>query len=115
MNANLENRVLPVTLGENRLRTRPGRLCIDIASKSFKTAFMNFSDEATAFAMSLTDQLHRRFACEYLAYLQNVANGSEPVRKNSASGRPACRLICIELERLFKSHFFKPERLAQCA
>ena len=76
MNANLEDRVLPATLGQNRLRTRPGRLCIDIPSKPFQIAFLNFSNDASAFAMSLTDQLHQRFAFDYLAYLQNVANGS---------------------------------------
>jgi hypothetical protein len=96
----------------DRIRTRAGRLCIDLPVDSFQPAFTNFTSEAEEFAMSLTDRLHRRFAYQYLGYLQEVANGLEPIKTNTVSGRPACRLICTELERIFRQNFYKPIDLA---
>jgi len=94
-----------------RVRGKKGRLSIDIPGPHFETAFAGFTNAAEDFAMNLTDVLHRKFAFKYLGYLQEVARGSEPVKPNP-NGRPACRLISAELERLFCSHFFRPEQVA---
>jgi hypothetical protein len=61
----------------------------------------------------LSDPWHRRFAYRYLGYLQDVANGADPTK--TFAERPSCRLICTELERLFKAHLYRPETtLAAC-
>src|SRR5215468_1670694 len=98
----------------NRIRTKWRRLCVDVPAESFDTAFVKFSGEAEAFAMGLSDPWHRRFACRYLTYLQDVAKGAAPTK--IIAGSPPCRLICTELERLFKAHLYRPETaVAVCA
>jgi len=102
----------PATMvSQNRIKTKKGRLNMDVPTASFPTAFSTFSSAAEGFAMTLSDVLHRKFAYSYLTYLQEVAQGAEQVRPNAVSGRPACRLICYELERLFRCHFFKPDEV----
>jgi len=98
---------------DKRLIRRKGRLTIDVPVSSFETVFVNFNNASEAFAMSLTDRLHRVFAYQYLAYLQDIARGCERLRP-SASGRPNCRLIAQELERLFRSYFFRPDHQLMC-
>jgi hypothetical protein len=95
---------------ETRVIRRKGRLSIDVPINSFETVFVNFNNAAEAFAISLTDRLHRKFAYQYVAYLQDIARGSEQLRP-STSGRPNCRLIGSELERLFRFYFFRPDEL----
>ena len=105
------NRQPASTLTEKRLTSRKGRLSMDLPISSFQMALVNFNKAAEAFAMSLTDRLHRKFAYQYLSYLQDIAGGSEQSRPNT-SGRPNCRLIGAELERLFRCHFFRPDSLS---
>jgi hypothetical protein len=93
-----------------RLRSKRGRLSIDIPCPHFETAFGNFTNAAEHFAMHLSDALDRKFAYQYLGYLQEVARGSESSKPNP-NGHPACRLICYELERLFRCYFFRPDQL----
>jgi hypothetical protein len=90
-----------------RLKNKRGRLSIDIPRPHFETAFRDFTNAAEHFAIHLSDALDRKFAYQYLEYVQEVARGSELVKPNPI-GRPACRLICYELERLFRCHFFRP-------
>jgi hypothetical protein len=104
------NRQPASTATEKRVTNRKGRLSIDLPVNSFQAAFLNFNKAAEAFAMSLSDPLHRKFAFQYLEYLQDIARGSER-SKLSTSGRPNCRLISAELERLFRCHFFRPDHL----
>jgi len=104
------NPQLVTTHAEKRVVRSRGRLRIDVPFSSFQTVVVNFNNAAEAFVMSLTDRLHRKFAYQYLAYLQDVAHGWEQLRP-STSGRPNCRLIGSELERLFKGHFFRPDQL----
>ena len=80
---------------------------MDLPMNSLPLALANFNQEAEAFAMSLSDPFHRKFAYQYLSYLQDIAAGSEQLRPNT-SGRPNYRLIGAELERLFRCHFFRP-------
>jgi hypothetical protein len=91
-----------------RIRNKVGRLIIDVPIEHFQTAFTGFSRVAEEFAMTLSDPWERKFAYQYLGYLQEIAHGSEPSKTRTLSGRPACRLISFEMERLFKRHFFKP-------
>jgi hypothetical protein len=80
------------------------RFSIDIHAPHFKTDFSDFTQAAEHFAVHLSDSLHRKFAYQYLNYLQEVACGSESL-KPRPFGRPARRLICYELERLFQCYF----------
>jgi hypothetical protein len=93
---------------DERVTGRKGRLRIDLPVSSFQTAFANFNEAAHAFAMSLSDSLDRRFAYRYVGYLQDIARGSEELKRLYANGRPNCRLITAELDRLFRCHFFRP-------
>src|SRR5262247_625354 len=104
------NRQPPNAATEKRVTNRKGRLRIDLPMNSFQAAFSNFNKAAEAFATSLSDPLHRKFAFQYLEYLQDIARGSER-SKLSTNGRPNCRLIGAELERLFRCHFFRPDHL----
>jgi len=103
------NRQPASTAAEKRVTNRKGRLSIDLPVNSFQAAFLNFNKAAEAFAMSLSDPLHRKFAYQYLGCLQDIAHGSDQL-KPSTSGRPDCRLIRAELERLFRCHFFRPDQ-----
>ena len=86
--------------------TRRRRLRVELPPHLFPTAFSNFSNTAQAFAMGLSEELHRKFALRYLTYLQEVAHGLKPQRPHSLpDGRPASTLIRAELERLFQCHF----------
>ena len=91
-----------------RIRNKVGRLIIDLPVEYFQPAFTSFSRVAEDFALTITSPWERKFAFQYLGYLQGVAHGSDQPRARTVSGRPACRLICLEMERLFRSHFFKP-------
>ena len=91
-----------------RIRSKVGRLIVDLPAESFQTAFTDFSRAAEDFAMTISSPWERKFAFQYLGYLQGIAHGSEQPRARTVSGRPACRLICLEMERLFRSHFFRP-------
>jgi|SRR5262245_48638910 len=104
------NRQPAIKAMEKRVTNSKGRLSMDLPVNSFQAAFLNFSKAAEAFAMSLSDPLHRKFAFQYLEYLQDIARGSER-SKLSTNGRPNCRLIGAELERLFRCHFFRPDHL----
>jgi len=95
---------------QKRVTGRKGRLRIDIPINTLETTLVNFSKAAEAFAISLSDPLHRKFAYQYLGYLEDIARSSEQLRPN-IGGRPDCRLIGAELERLFTCHFFRPEDL----
>ena len=98
----------------NRIKFRWGGLRVDIPGECFQTSFFSFTSAAESFAMGLSDVLHRKFAYRYLSYLQEIARSSEPAKPSSIHGLPACRLICNELERLFRAHFFQPnEAVAQ--
>jgi hypothetical protein len=76
---------------------------------------VNFNEAAEAFAMSLTDSRHRKFAYQYFEYLQDIARGSEPPTRPHTNGNPNSRLIMVELERLFNCHFSRPEHLRSLA
>ncbi len=104
------NRQPANTATEQRVTNRKGHLSIDLPTNSFQAAFLNFNKAAEAFAMSLSDPLHRKFAFQYLEYLQDIARGSDRLRL-STSGRPNCRLIGAELQRLFRCYFFRPDQL----
>jgi hypothetical protein len=75
-----------------RIKTRKGRLNIDIPAESFHTAFYTFSKAAEGFAMTLSDMLHRKFAYNYLTYLQEFALDAEQEKPNLVMGRPAYKL-----------------------
>jgi hypothetical protein len=94
---------------EKRVTSRKRGLSIDLPINSFPTALVNFNQSAEAFAMSLSHPQHRKFAYQYLACLQDIVHGSDQL-KPSTSGRPDCRLIRAELERLFRCHFFRPDQ-----
>ena len=91
-----------------RIRSKVGRLIVDLPAEYFQTAFTSFSRVAEDFALTISSPWERKFAFQYLGYLQGIAHGSDQPRARTVSGRPACRLICLERERLFRSHFFKP-------
>ena len=98
----------------NRIKFRSGRLRVDLPSECFQRSFFSFTSVAESYARGLSDVLHRKFAYRYLSYLQEIARSSDPAKPSSIHGLPACRLICNELERLFRSHFFQPnEAVAQ--
>ena len=99
---------LPIESCLSRIKLGKGRLAIDVPAHSFREAFSTFSQDAERFATTLSDGLNRKFAFRYLAYLQEIAQGAEA--KPNGSGRPDFRLICNELERLFRFHFFKPDK-----
>src|SRR6185295_359954 len=82
------------------IRYCKGRLQAQVRGESFHDAFTNFSHAAKAFALSLGDELHRNYAFEYLAYLQNFAKATRCLEPQEFPG-PACRLIRAELDRLF--------------
>ncbi len=89
----------------NRIVRGKGRLKVDIPAAMFQTAFSNFTAAAETFARGLSETLDRKFAYRYLTYLQEVAAGTEPAKPSAVAGRPTCRLICNELERLFAANF----------
>jgi hypothetical protein len=97
-----------VASSNNRIKFRSGSLRVDLPSQCFQTSFFSFTGAAESFARGLSDVLHRKFAYRYLNYLQEIARSSEPAKPSSIHGLPACRLICNELDRLFRFHFFKP-------
>ena len=101
-------RMNPYQPSPGRIRNKVGRLIIDLPAEYFQTAFTGFSRVAEEFAMTISSPWERKFAFQYLGYLQGVAHGADQPRVRTVSGRPACRLICLEMERQFKSHFFKP-------
>jgi hypothetical protein len=94
--------------GDNRVKFRRGRLAVDVPVDCFQTSFSSFTNAAETFARRLSDVLHQKFAYRYLSYLQEIARGSEPMKPYIINDRPACRLISNELDRLFRSHFCKP-------
>ena len=94
---------------EKRVTSRKRGLSIDLPINFFPKALVNFKNAAETFATSLSDPLHRKFAYQYLGCLQDIAHGSDQL-KPSTSGRPDCRLIRAELERLFRCHFFRPDQ-----
>ena len=89
-----------------------GRLRTELPADVFRIAFVNFSQAAETFAMNLGDDLYRKFALRYIEYLQEIARGLESSRPHAMHGRPACTLIRAELERLFRSHFLRPDESA---
>jgi hypothetical protein len=96
------------TASTSRIKFRSGGLRIDLPSACFQTSFLSFTSAAESFAMGLSDVLYRKFAYRYLTYLQEIARSSGPAKPSSIHGLPACRLICNEMERLFRAHFFQP-------
>jgi hypothetical protein len=98
----------PIGSGHNRVKFRRGRLAVDVPIECFQTSFCSFTNAAELFARRLSDVLHQKFAYRYLSYLQEIARGAESTKPYSINGRPACRLITNELDRLFRSHFCKP-------
>ena len=94
-----------------RIQSKQGRLSVDVSVETFPKAFSKFSAAAEQFAMGLSDILNRKFAWRYLEYLQETARGLASDRPNVNGARPACRLIRSEMDRLFKSHFFRPDEL----
>jgi hypothetical protein len=104
---------LPMAQPANsRFKIRRGRFSVDVPSASLQTAFTGFTAAAERFAVTLSDPFHRRFALQYLTYLQEIVRGAEASRPNPINGRPDFRLIRNEMERLFRSHFRPDERLA---
>jgi hypothetical protein len=95
---------------QKRITRTKFRLRIDIPVESFQTAFLSFDKAAETFEMSLSDPQHRKFAHQYLGFLQDIAHGSAQLRPPT-KGRPDYRLIGAELERLFRCHFFRPDDL----
>src|ERR1700730_17303688 len=91
----------------DRIRTRKGSLSIDIPAELFEASLAAFTKAAEDFILKLTEPLHRRFAYRYLIYLQEVARLVQQSRPNTFRGRgqPAYRLICNELEQLFRQYF----------
>lgn len=87
-----------------RLRLKIESLKSELSPSMFQTSFATFSRAAEEFAMTQTDVLNRKFAYRYLTYLQDFAHGGDAVKPSFS--RPACRLICVELERLFMACFF---------
>ena len=107
------SKTLPARIRANqpipgRIRNKVGRLIVDMPTEYFPTAFTSFSRGAEDFALTISSPWERKFAFQYLGYLQGIAHGTDQPRARTVSGRPACRLICLEMERLFRSHFFKP-------
>jgi len=98
----------PTIDSTSRIKFRSGRLRVDLPGECFQKSFFSFTSAAESFAMGLSDVLHRKFAYRYLCYLQEIARSSEPAKPSSIHGLPACRLICNELDRLFRAHFFQP-------
>ena len=90
---------------DRQVVAKKGRFTIDLSRDRYRVAFANFSNAAEAFSMSLSDPFDRRFACRYFTYLQDM---DAPKESKPFGGRPSCRLIRAELERLFKSHFCAP-------
>jgi len=89
----------------SRSSYRKRRLRVEIPPELFQTAFANFTRGAEGFAMSLSDETHRKFALRYLEYLQDIARGADLLKPKGGGFRPASRLICAELERLFRCYF----------
>jgi hypothetical protein len=87
-----------------RLRHKMAGLKSQVSPSSFQAIFAAFTRAAEDFAMTQSDILNRKFAYRYLTYLQDFAHGGEEVKPSFS--RPACRLICVELERLFMACFF---------
>jgi len=96
------------TVSTNRIKFRSRGLRVDLPGECFQRSFLSFTSDAESFAMGLSDVLYRKFAYRYLSYLQEIARSSEPAKPSSIHGLPACRLICNEMERLFRAHFFQP-------
>jgi len=111
----LQNRFVANGRGCERIVTKKGRLRMDLPVSLFQPTFSAFCTAAESFAIALSDPLDRKFAYRYLTYLQEVANGTEEVKPSTVGGRPTCRLICNELERIFRAHFFQPETAAAAA
>jgi len=101
---------------DERLHTpmtiKNGRLRRELPPDLFRTAFVDFSQAAQTFAMNLSEDLYRKFALRYIEYLQEIARGLESPRPHAVHGRPACTLIRAELEKLFRSHFFRSDEVA---
>jgi hypothetical protein len=51
---------------DERVTSGRGRLRIDLPVSFFETAYLNFTEAAQAFAMSLSGSRDRRFAYKYL-------------------------------------------------
>jgi hypothetical protein len=86
------------------LRHGKGRLSPQIHGESFDDAFINFSDAAEAFALTLSDEVHRDYAFQYSKYLRKIAEGIPSLKPNPIPG-PAGRLIRAELDRVFELSF----------
>jgi hypothetical protein len=99
------------TSSEERITSRKGRLHMDLPVSFFQMAFVNFNEAAHTFAISLSDALDRKFAYQYFGYLQDIARGSKQLKRPQTNGRPNWRLVAVELERLFRCNFFRPEHL----
>ena len=94
----------------SRLRYGNRYLQVQVRTDLFQSAFTDFSRAGEAFAASLSDEVHRNFAFQYLKYLQHIAQGSTPVKPNVFGLGPACRLIRAELDRLFDLNFLSTDR-----
>jgi hypothetical protein len=89
-------------------RNLEGHVRVDL----LQSAFTDFSGAAEAFAASLSDEVHRNFAFQYLKYLQRIAQGRTPVKPEGLGLGPASRLIRAEIDRLFELSFFSTVRMA---
>ena len=94
----------------SRLRYGKRHLQVEVRQDLFQSAFTDFSSAAEAFATSLSDEVHRNFAFQYLKYLQHIAQGRTLVRPDGFGLGPACRLIRAELDRVFDLSFLSTDR-----
>ena len=94
----------------SRLRYGQCYLLVQVQGDLFQSAFTDFSAAAKAFATTLSDEVHRNFASQYLKYLQDIAQGRTAIKPNEFGLGTACRLIRAELDRLFDLSFLSTDR-----
>jgi hypothetical protein len=94
----------------SRLRYGQRHLQVEVRGDLFQLAYTDFRSAAEAFAVSLSDEVHRNFAFRYLKYLQDTAQGRTLVQPNRFAVGPAYRLIRAELDRLFDLSFLSTDR-----
>jgi len=94
----------------SRLRYGKRHLQVEVRGDLFQLAYTDFRSAAEAFAVSLSDEMHRDFAFRYLKYLQDIAKGTALIKPNEFGLGPASRLIRAELDRLFDLSFLSTDR-----
>jgi hypothetical protein len=102
-------------IGRNAHQTnekQEGRFSIDIHGLHFETDFADFTQAAEHFAVHLSDARHRKFAYQYLQYLQEIARVSLLTKFDPNSKIPLYDLPALKAATILRAQLMDNNILA---